>query len=174
MAATSTVTRAALSLQAHEDQCPGCGAVLPVADGPRHAYLGASSACWALFHRLAPPPDRQRTKRLIHDAYAAQHPGVPSRRAVQSVAIHLMDLCLLLEHDGESRRLEPVLGVMPRRRALDLHWLEPPMSRGSLTIVDALDANDDEERAVRIEQWAQQAWKAWAPHHATVRRWMDR
>ena len=172
MAATVTMTGAPLSVRAHEEGCPGCGAVLPAADGPRHAYLGASAACWALFHRLAPPPDRQRTKRLIHDAYAAQHPGVPSHRAVQSVAVHLMDLCLLLEHDGESHRLEPVLGVMPRRRVLDLHWLEPPATRGTLTIVDALDARDDGERAVRIDEWAQLVWDAWAPHHDTVRRWV--
>jgi hypothetical protein len=110
---------------------------------------------------------------MVRDAYAAQHPGVPQRRAVQSVALHLMDLCLLLERPGEVHRLVPVLGQMPRRRALDLHWLEPPAVRGTMTIVDALHPSAGDGRNARVEEWARDVWEAWEPHHATVRRWLD-
>ena len=34
--------------------------------------------------------------RLSVDTYAVQHPGVPERRSIQSVAVHLMCLCLVL------------------------------------------------------------------------------
>ena len=29
--------------------CPGCGSALPPSDSPTHRYIGASSACWAVF-----------------------------------------------------------------------------------------------------------------------------
>jgi uncharacterized protein DUF5946 len=175
-APAAPVYRALATLPA-DGACPGCGAVLPLRDGPKHAYLGASAACWDLYQRRASPsraqPDAARVRRLMQDAYAAQHPGVPQRRSVQSVAVHLMDLCLLLERDGEVRRLVPVLGRMPPRRTLGLHWLEPPVVRWSITVVDALDANADELRGASVEAWAREVWAAWEPHHATVRRWLD-
>jgi hypothetical protein len=158
-------------------ECPGCGIVLAGGDGPRHAYVGASAACWTLYQRLscasrisADPP---RVRRLITGAYAAQHPGVEQVRAVQSIAVHLMELCVLLERDGEVRRLAPVLGQTPPRRVLDLHWLEPPQSRGSMTLLDALGREVGDERVAPVEAWAAEVWAAWEPHHATIRRWLD-
>lgn len=157
--------------------CPGCGIALSGRVGPTHAYLGASAACWQLYERVAASPsvdpDSPRVRRLLRDAYAAQHPGVPQRRSVRSVAVHLMDLCALLERADEVRRLVPVLGRMPPRRALDLHWLEPPVARGTLTVGDVLEATAAHERAACVEAWAGEVWAAWQPHHATVRRWLD-
>jgi Family of unknown function (DUF5946) len=170
-------TRKALTARPGDGACPGCGAVLPEHDGPKHAYLGASAACWDLYQRLARPSsalaDATRSRRLVQDAYAAQHPGVPQRRSVQSVAVHLMDLCLLLERDDQLRRPVPVLGRMPPRRTLDLHWLEPPAVRGTMTVADALQSEAGERRAESVEAWARDVWAAWEPHHATVRRWLD-
>ena len=165
--------------QAHDGACPGCGVMLPRSDGPRHAYLGASAACLELFGRLGSPasaqPDAARVRRLLHSAYAAQHPGEPQLRSVQSVAVHLMSLCSLLERDGDAAaRPVPVLGRLPPRRPLDLHWLEPPEVRGTLTIVDGCGAVAPGGRAALAELWARDVWAAWEPHHATVRRWLDR
>ena len=179
MAAKSTIEPASRMLVAPpwDGACPGCGLVLTRRGGPLHVYLGASSACWELFQRLAgssgPQPDPVRVRRLVQDTYAAQHPGTRARRAVQSVALHLMDLCVQLERDGEVRRLVPVLGRMPARKSLELHWLDPPAIRGTMTVVDALRAGDGEERAVLVEAWARQVWAAWEPHHDTVRGWLD-
>jgi hypothetical protein len=75
--------------------CPGCGLELPEHDGPTHAYIGASPACWALYGELRYPPSH----RLTVDVYAVQHPGGDERRAIQSVALHLMALCLVLERE---------------------------------------------------------------------------
>lgn len=168
---------AALAVRPWDGTCPGCGVVLPVHEGPLHAYLGASAECWQLYGRLASPsttePDAPRLRRLVADAYAAQHPGVPQRRSIQSVAVHLMDLCLLLERDGEIERDAPEPGREPRRKALDLHWLDPPDARGEMTVADALRASAGESRAGRIEAWASEVWAAWAAHHPTVRAWLD-
>lgn len=173
----SASAQKALTTRPCDGACPGCGAVLPPSDGPMHAYLGASAACWDLYQRLSRPSSAQRdtarVRRLVQDAYGAQHPGVPQRRSVQSVAVHLMDLCLLLERGGELRRLVPVLGRMPPRRTLDLHWLEPPEVRGTMTVADALQRNAGELRAAQVEAWAGEVWAAWEPHHATVRGWLD-
>ena len=168
---------AALAVRPWDGTCPGCGVVLPPNEGPRHAYLGASAECWQLYGRLASPsstaPDALRLRRLIADAYAAQHPGVPQLRSVQSIAVHLMDLCLLLERGGAGPRAAPEPGERPRRKALDLHWLEPPETRGVMTAADALRTGGAESRAVRVEAWATEVWSAWEAHHPTVRAWVD-
>jgi hypothetical protein len=174
----SRSTERTLAVRPHDGACPGCGVVLSGPEGPTHAYLGVSGACWELYQRLARPSvarlDASRVRRLVQDAYAAQHPGAShQRRAVQSLAVHLMDLCLLLERDGEVRRLSPVLGRMPPRRRLELHWLEPPKSRGTMTMVDALQPDAGEDRTENVEVWAREVWAAWEPHHVTVRRWLD-
>jgi Family of unknown function (DUF5946) len=151
--------------------------VRPVLPGPAHAYLGASPACWQLYRELSgftyTREKGTRLRRLVDDAYAAQHPGVPERRSVQSVAVHLMGLCVLLERAGEPRRLVPVLGRMPARKTLDLHWLTPPEPNGIRTVADALEAGPDGDHAAGVEAWARDVWAAWAAHHETVRGWLD-
>lgn len=156
------------------DPCPGCGARLPAADGPTHAYIGASAACWARYGELlaqaAADPARGGGQ-LAVDAYAVQHPGRPERRAIRSVAGHLMSLCLVLERgldpDEAPRLLDLVL-----RRAPDLRWLEPPVPNGTLTVVDVLAAAPG-DRAGCVELWARDVWRAWAAHAPQVRAWLD-
>ena len=159
----------------HNAACPGCGLLLPACTGPTHAYVGASPACWELYQGISAGRDLRETgarlRRLVGDTYAAQHPGAHDRRALQSVAVHLMGLCVLLEGNGEDRRLTPVLGRMPPRRTLDLHWLTPPSPNGRLTIADVVASGP--EHGPSVEAWAKDVWRAWAPHHETVRGWLD-
>ena len=155
--------------------CPGCGAVLPGFDGPTHAYVGASPACWDVYRRLLSPTvmeeDTKRRRRLLEHTYAVQHPGVPERRALQSVALHLMGLCLLIERDAAGlARASGAPAVPGTHRRVDLHWLTPPEPNGAVTAVDALAAGAS--RADGVEMWARDVWAAWAPHHATVRGWL--
>jgi hypothetical protein len=151
--------------------CPGCGLLLPVQDGPTHAYIGASAACWALYGRALErsysDPSCRDVLQLVVDAYACQHPGEPGRRSAQSVAIHLMTLCLVLE-DGADPREGPRL----HRRMVDrptFTWLTPPAQRGERTVRDLLAADAYDGAAWA---WARDVWLAWAPHHATVRAWL--
>jgi hypothetical protein len=157
--------------------CPGCGIVLPRSEGPTHAYMNSSPGCWALYGRLSSAPiaraQGSRSRRMAEDAYAVQHPGARDRRCVQSVAVHLMGLCMLIERQGQQRRLVPVLGRMPARRTLDLHWLEPPARPARLTVHDALQGGSGDGHAGAVEAWARAVWRSWRPHHATVRGWLD-
>jgi hypothetical protein len=160
--------------------CPGCGVVLPSYAGPTHAYMGASPACWRLYGRAAtlswgPRDDGLPLLRLVVDAYGAQHPGVCQIRSVQSVAVHLMGLCRILERDVRAdARLMPVRDRPPRRTRLDLHWLDPPHPIGTLNIRGPIEATGGDEHAARVEAWARDVWAAWQPHHETVRGWVDR
>jgi hypothetical protein len=150
--------------------------VLPTFNGPTHAYVGASPACWRLYGRVSTlswgRPDDLALDRLVIDAYGAQHPGRRQVRAVQSVAVHLMGLCNVLERAREPR-IVPTRDRQRVRRTLDLHWLEPPSPIGALTVHGPLRANGPEEHAVSVEAWARDVWAAWATHHETVRSWLD-
>ena len=160
--------------------CPGCGLVLPLHVGPTHAYMGASPACLRLYGRATSLSWGQRDGlpllRLVVDAYGAQHPGVRQIRSVQSVAVHLMGLCTILERGAHA---EPRLIASRDRRPpaptrLDLHWLEPPRPIGTLTVRGPVEASGGQEHALRVEAWARDVWAAWEAHHATVRDWVDR
>ena len=54
--------------------CPGCGSRLPAVEGPVHAYMTSSPACWAAFNAVTQvegriPPDAANNKRRFHSAY---------------------------------------------------------------------------------------------------------
>jgi hypothetical protein len=87
--------------------CPGCGALLPVEDGPTHPYMSSSPAGWARYGEVLArefgDPRYFAWHQLTVDAYAAQHPGVAERRAIQSVGLHLMTLCMVIEDGADTR-----------------------------------------------------------------------
>ena len=154
--------------------CPGCGLVLPDVDGPTHRYIGASPACWSLYGAVLATiyVDRERLRllQLVVDAYAAQHPGRRSRQAAQSVAIHLMTLCLCLEcgvDPAAGPRLHRWMVERPR-----FTWLTPPDERGSRTVRDVAAARTPAEFEEVVWAWARGVWDAWSAHHATVRGWL--
>jgi hypothetical protein len=141
--------------------------------------MGASPACLRLYERGSTLSWGQRDGlpllRLVVDAYGAQHPGVRQIRSVQSVAVHLMGLCTILERGAHAEpRLMPVRDRSPLRTRLDLHWLEPPRPIGTLTIRDPVEAAGADEHAANVEAWARDVWAAWEGHHETVRDWLDR
>lgn len=108
---------------------------------------------------------------LVVDTYAVQHPDGDDPRAIQSVGIHLMTLCLFLE-----RGTNPSLGTRLHRRMVErpvFHQLEPPASRGRITMDVPLDADPKVARGAAY-RWADDVWTAWADHHSTVRDWVDR
>jgi len=152
--------------------CPGCGEVLKDIDGATHAYVGASSACWTRFAETnASLPPVTPLRRLVTDAYMVQHPGVPERRAIQSVGVHLVALCLVLEHGLPVEHLSDTLGRMLARPPA-WRWLEPPDPNGDTTIGDVAAARDGGDLAGAIERYVRGVWSSWATHHATVEGWV--
>lgn len=155
--------------------CPGCGAVLPPVQGPGPEYLVASPACWAAYGELLAAqyqdPARRGFHQLAVDAYGVQHPGdLRQPRVVQSLALHLMTLCLFLDHG-----VDPGLGSDLHRQMADhpvFTALTPPAARGELTVLSVPAHGAPDDVRVAVEVWARSAWDAWHDHHATVRAWL--
>ena len=164
------------------EPCPNCGALLPVMDSPTHRYIGASPACWAIYSALnagEPPIAPTPYNALLVDAYAAQHYGVPSPQAIQSVAVHLITMYGILEQ-GQSIERAIWLRTRPLRdgktaKQSRFHWLTPPIFAGSLTVADIVQAPTPAARAVVVTQYVESVWSIWAlEQRATVAEWYAR
>lgn len=160
------------------EPCPGCGANLAPVDGPAHAYIGASAACWTqygeLLARAYENPAYFHALQDTVDAYAAQHPGVDGRRQRQSVAVHLAALCLTLEHGWSPDRLPDA-----RRQVIavikDFPWLEPPPpDPQEVRVSDILEATSAAAHDALVRRWSASVWDRWSPHHDTVHGWVAR
>lgn len=153
------------------DICPDCKAALPAVDGERHAYLGGSAACWALYGRLLAreygDPAYMRAHRMTVDAYAAQHPGLAEPRTIQSIHVHLAGLYLTLERRLDADFARRVIARVTRQKDR-LHWLTPPAMLGDLTIADVMMAASAEDHQAAVARWARVVWEAWRPHHDEV------
>jgi hypothetical protein len=99
-----------------------------------------------------------------------QHPGVPERRSIQSVAVHLMALCLVLERGFTPQAATRRMGALVERARPQ--WLEPPVPNGRLTVEHPLAAPPG-DHTERVREWAADVWAAWSPHHAQVNAWLD-
>jgi hypothetical protein len=154
------------------DRCPGCGLALAPFAGPTDAYGGASAACFRLYGdvlaREFSEPAWFASHQLSAHAYMAQHPSSSSRAAVQSVWVHLGALQLLLERDAAA---DVVARAMSRLTATQptYEWLDPPASRGDITVREVAAARDADEHAKLTRRWADAVWQAWREHHDAIR-----
>jgi hypothetical protein len=153
-----------------------CKGMFPAESGPTHEYMESTPGCWASFGRvMAREYQDQRffaVHRLTVDSYAVQHPGVPSRQSIQSVGVHLVRLCLFLEHALTPGRASDAMRVAAGNKSR-YHWLEPPPSLGELTIANVEAATGVDEHLSMVSAWARQMWQVWSPHHSTVRAWAN-
>lgn len=157
--------------------CIGCGALVPDITGPTHRYMESSPGCWAIYGAVLAreycSPADGAVHRLTVDAYAVQHPGKPSPQSIQSVAIHLLRLFLILERgytDEAAGRAMPILV----RRKHEFSWLDPPPLLGNKTVLHVWSAKEPETYTQAVWQWGRSAWQAWQPHHQQVRRWLPK
>ncbi len=155
--------------------CIGCGGLFPEMDGPTHRYMESSPGCWAAYGEVLAreysDPAYAPNHRLSVDAYAVQHPGRPSPQSIQSVAVHLIRLCLLLECGLEMGRAnEAILKASESKK--QFVWLEPPPSRGTVTVAEVRRATNPEEHIILVRQWAESAWQAWSSHHSQIHAWL--
>jgi hypothetical protein len=157
--------------------CPQCGALVPAGDGPRHVYVPAASGCWAAFGALR-ADEMQRFPRspdnnVVVDAYMAQHPGDGAdRRDRQSVFVHLVSLCAVLERGGAPSASPDVLrAVLAGRR--DFPVLPRTHGPGELTVLHVVGARDEADHDRRARAWAASVWQAWHDHHSEIRSALD-
>lgn len=153
--------------------CPGCGSRLTAVDGPVHAYMTASPACWAAFNaviaREFADPSLMPVHRLTVDAWAVQHPGDGSRRAIQSVGLHLARLWVQI--DGGLTGADAnaaMLGFAARKASLTEL---PPRDRYAMTMADVVGAVEPETHRAAVRRWAEAVWADWADHHDFIQRW---
>lgn len=156
------------------EKCPGCGIMCPKYNDVTHEYLGASAGCWAIYGEVLAREysDFRYIKghQYTVDAYSVQHPGQPERRTIQSIATHLISLYAAFE-----LKMRPEKMPQLRKKAADseivFFWLEPPEDMGDLTILDIHAAEDFLAHNRLVEQWAQQMWRIWQPHHSQIGEW---
>jgi hypothetical protein len=172
--------------------CPGCGALYPPSDGPTHRYLGASAGCFALFSwymvgnpevsgmlaesripemSAAVPPAEPALDILIGDAYGVQHHGEESPQAIQSVAVHFLDLHAVITGQTKTpgwaiKRALRIKGVF--------HKLVPP-TQGSALTIRHLFPGGGVGASITRSQYVRSVYDTWmALHGATIALWYER
>lgn len=154
--------------------CFGCGAEVIKFDGPVHSYIGASPGCWAVFSEVLEREYKEYNYPPVHhltvNTYASQHPGRPSRQSIQSVAVHLIGLHLMLDLNFSADRTMEIIG-RAAQKPKDFHWLEPPSTMGGLTILDVYKTKNLKDHTDRVHIWAHAVWQAWQHHHEQIRAW---
>lgn len=157
-------------------RCAGCGAVFPDMQGPTHAYMQSSPACFAAFTKLLAAEYSSAALRSVHrltvDTWAVQHPGsAEDRRAIQSVGLHLARLMLQLERPGSPMQTNAVMLDFARYKGT-LRRLAPPETF-RVTVADVVDFAGTPSHADKVRQWAETTWEGYAEHHEYIRRWID-
>jgi hypothetical protein len=153
-------------------KCYGCGAPVEDIEGPVHRYVGAPAGCWKIFTEVLAKEYSdyillEQTHRLTVDAYAVQHPGKPSRQAIQSVNVHLMRLYLGLEKNITGKEANDAMKKIAGRKH-NFTWLTPPELNGTITVIDVSKAGSLEEHKRLVKKWARSVWDAWKEHHEKV------
>ena len=175
--------------------CPGCGARFPPYDGPTHRYIGASAGCWGLFNWslvggqtdaiglaaqsripdcIVPIPahtDTQALDLMFADAYGVQHHGDDSPQAIQSVAVHLLNIHGIIS--GKTTRPRWAIDRGLRTRGV-FHKLEPPALGSALTFRHLFPGGGVVTPITR-SQYVLSVYETWmALHRSTVEQWWER
>jgi Family of unknown function (DUF5946) len=156
-------------------RCIGCAALVPDIAGPTHRYMESSPGCWAIYGEVLAReysnPAYGIMHRLTVDAYAVQHPGKRSSQSIQSVAIHLLRLYLILERGYTDASAAKAMPILARHKG-SFYWMDPPPSLGDETVLHVRSAKDPTAYEQAVWEWARSAWQAWAPHHEQIRLWL--
>ena len=160
-------------MPAHLQRCQGCGSELAEIDGPTHAYMSSSPACWHAFglvlEREYSNPELVGIHRLSVDSWAVQHPGDGSRRAIQSVGLHLARLMVQLD-DGLTGEEANAAMLKFSARKSSLPALEPPPSF-TMTVADVVGAVGADDHRRMVQRWAEATWADWRHQQDFVREW---
>ncbi len=155
--------------------CPGCGSRLAALDGPTHAYMSSTPACWDAFNQVIArefaDPRLMDIHRLTVDAWAVQHPGDGSRRAIQSVGLHLARLWVQLDRGLSGAAANDAMLSFAARKT-DLPEM-PARAAYRMTVADVVGARTTSAHRDAVTAWASAVWDDWADQHEFIRRWAD-
>jgi hypothetical protein len=135
--------------------------------------MTSSPACWAAFNtvmaREYSDPSLMAVHRLSVDAWAVQHPGDGSRRAIQSVGLHLARLMVQIERGLEGAAANAaMLGFAARKGELPEL---PPRVACTMTVADVVEAEAPDAQAAAVRRWAASVWADWSDQHDFIRGW---
>ena len=154
--------------------CPGCGSRLDPVEGTTHAYMTSSPACWSAFNQVLEReysnPALMEIHSLTVDTWAVQHPGDGSRRAIQSVGLHLARMLVQLEQGLSGKAAYAAMANFAARKT-ELPEL-PPRAAYSMTVADVADAVESEDHISAIHRWAETTWRDWSDQHDFIRDWV--
>jgi hypothetical protein len=153
-------------------RCPACGHTGP-SDGPAHAYMSPSPACWARYGEVLAREysdrDYWKAHRLLTDAYCGQHSISMDRRARQSLYIHLSALMLHFEDALSESRIVTFLRAAAKS-GHDFPYLEMPPANQQVRIDGVYGAADAAQHLVSVTDFARGVFAAWASHHGAFRK----
>lgn len=154
--------------------CPGCGIITAQLEGTPHPYIGASQGCWNIYgqalNRLYTEfQSKDLVHRLVVDAYAVQHPGVPERRAIQSVNVHLISLWYIFEKGYDAPKATQKMSEALSQN-LKFNWLQPPEPNGKITVQDLVRTIERHDFERTAQEWAADLWSHWSARHGTTIR----
>ena len=147
---------------------------MPNIDGPVHKYVPSSPGCWKAFGEVQ-ADEAQRFRypsahRVVVDAYMAQHPGDGSeRRDRQSVFVHLLGLCAVLEDGLPDPYATRLLGRLISGHHGEFPVLQRCDGPGPLTILHMVGARDLDDYERRAREWATAIWNSWSSQHELIR-----
>jgi hypothetical protein len=104
------------------------------------------------------------------DTWAVQHPGDGSRRAIQSVGLHLARMLVQLEQGLSGKAAYAAMVNFAARKA-ELPEL-PPRAAYSMTVADVVNAIESEDHISAIHRWAETTWRDWSDQHDFIRDWV--
>jgi len=113
-------------------------------------------------------PDASSLDSLLGDAYGVQHHGDESPQAIQSVAVHLLNLHGIIS--GKTTRPGWPIGRALRTRGV-FHKLNPPALGSALTIRHLFPGGGVLTPVTRT-QYVLSVYEAWMSlHRSTVNQW---
>lgn len=160
-----------------EFSCPQCGAVVPDVDGSTHTYVPSAPGCWAAFGALRADEmlrfPGSKANNLVVDTYMAQHPGNGlDRRDRQSVFVHLVSLCAVIEGDASPSRSPEVLRAVLARQ-MEFPFIRRARGPGDLTVLSTTNATSLKDHDTRVHRWAGSVWESWREYHQAIRAALD-
>ena len=148
-----------------ECSCSGCNGKFAAINGPRHAYLTASPACWARFgqslalhfsdYRFWPAHQR------LTDGYYPQHSGGDDIRAIRSAHIHLASLyAQLVLGQAEDR-------IIALRKTIANRAFTSPIKPWPAPTADliSVDLRDPSSHLKSVDLYAREVLADWLEHH---------
>jgi hypothetical protein len=154
--------------------CMWCCGHYPNIVGPTHDYIESTPGCWAAYGRVLALhyqnyPAFEHIHRLAVDTYAIQHPGKPSRRAIQSVWGHVLASFWFLRQQLPSDEVRTRLGTFVDGDHSGRNgWLTPPEFSGALNVSHINVTADIHSHVASVHDWGESVFDRWWSMHGDL------